>query len=61
LLWFVGIQRGWHPWYRLLGKNPPPTEPIAAVTTVSSASTSPAAPRPQPAAAGRARRSQSPG
>jgi prolipoprotein diacylglyceryl transferase len=61
LLWFVGIQRGWHPWYRLRGKRPPPAEPIAAATTLTPASRSPAARRPQPAAGGRARRSQSPG
>jgi prolipoprotein diacylglyceryl transferase len=61
LVWFIGIQRGWHPWYRLLGKEPPPTEPIAAVTTVSPVSRSLAARRPQQAAGGRARRSQTPG
>jgi prolipoprotein diacylglyceryl transferase len=60
LLWFVGIQQGWHPWYRLLRKRPPATEPLAAATTLSPGSRSPEARRPQPAAGGRARRSQSP-
>ncbi|MBV9537257.1 MAG: prolipoprotein diacylglyceryl transferase [Solirubrobacterales bacterium] len=61
LLWFVGVQLGWHPWYRLLGKEPPPTEPIAAATTVAAAQRPPATPRPQPAAGRRARRSRIPG
>jgi prolipoprotein diacylglyceryl transferase len=62
LLWFVGSQRGWHPWYRLLGKQPPRPEPIAAVTSVTPASRPATAPPPR-APAGRrpARRPQTPG
>ena len=58
LLWFIGCQRGWHPWRRLLGKGPPPDEEPAVA--VSHARMSPAGRRPQPAAGGSGRRSQSP-
>ncbi len=61
LLWFVGSQRGWHPWYRLRGKRPPPEEPIAAVTTVAPAPQPASARGPRPATNRPARRPQAPG
>jgi prolipoprotein diacylglyceryl transferase len=60
LLWFIGSQRGWHPWYRVRGKEPP-VEPAVARPTVSDERRSPAAPLPRSAAGRSARRSQSPG
>ncbi len=61
LLWFVGSQRGWHPWYRLQKKQPPRPEPIAAVTSIPPARPPASARAPRPGATRPARRPQTPG